>query len=164
MRKRLHLTLSLSRETHSWLIQKAASEHKYRDQFVEDLIEQARAMDALQRRLPPGPTDPEPGQPRTQGERAMNTATETTLITWVPGKHSGFQGSANGIPLFSISWSMQRGQPDWSMQTGLPGTSSRGWQSDDIEELKAKAEKVLANWIARVTYRRAKTETPGGEQ
>lgn len=42
-----HLTLSLDPDTHSWLIAKARSLGRFPDEYVEDLIDQARTCDLL---------------------------------------------------------------------------------------------------------------------
>ena len=42
-----HLTLSFSPDDYSWLINKAANLGKFPDEYVEDLIDQARTLDLM---------------------------------------------------------------------------------------------------------------------
>ena len=73
-----------------------------------------------------------------------------TLITWTE-KAYGFAGSAGGIHLFTIGWRPRVSGLDWGLRTDLPGLTRKVWEADDREELYAKAEKVLAAWLARVS-------------
>jgi hypothetical protein len=72
------------------------------------------------------------------------------MITWKQGKYSGEGGSVGGVSLFGITYRTQRGAPAWTMTASLPGLESRQWQDDDRDVLKATAERVLDEWLARI--------------
>jgi hypothetical protein len=72
------------------------------------------------------------------------------LITWALGSYSTEHGSAGEVPLFTIAWKTIRSRPDWSMRTVLPDMTGYTWKSNSKDELKAKAEEALAQWLARV--------------
>ena len=74
----------------------------------------------------------------------------TYRLTWNEGRHISVSGVAGDIPLFSINWKTQRDHPDWQMRTELPGFAGKVWEDDDRDALKAQAEQVLGEWLARV--------------
>jgi hypothetical protein len=72
------------------------------------------------------------------------------MITWKPGKYSSEQGSAGSVGLFGITYRTKHDAPAWTMRTSLPGLQSRQWQDDDRDVLRARAEDVLGEWLARI--------------
>ena len=70
-------------------------------------------------------------------------------LEWRSGKYSTETGYSGNVSLFGITWKTQRGAPDWSMRTELPGLRSKTWESNDKDELRATAERVLDQWLAR---------------
>jgi hypothetical protein len=77
-------------------------------------------------------------------------AAGSPLVTWEPSKYAGHRGFAGGIELFTVAWHTRREEPTYSMRTDLPGQGGED-KSDDLEELKAIAERRLAAWLTRVT-------------
>ena len=76
--------------------------------------------------------------------------TETTArIRWEPTKYGGWTGHVGSLE----SWAFQifktgLGYVGWSLTAQLPGSLGEGCQSDDPDELKAKAERWLAGFVS----------------
>ena len=75
--------------------------------------------------------------------------TETTArIRWEPTKYGGWTGHVGSLE----SWAFQifktgLGYVGWSLTAQLPGSLGEGCQSDDPDELKAKAERWLEEFV-----------------
>jgi hypothetical protein len=70
-------------------------------------------------------------------------------LTWTAGQYNTYQGQASGVRLFAVSWKSRREDPNYLMRSDLPGVYEE-WKHDDLDVLKAEAERVLADWLAKV--------------
>lgn len=71
-------------------------------------------------------------------------------LTWADGQYATQNGYAANLRLFAVTWKSRREDPNWLMRSDLPGFAGREWKGDDIDVLKAKAEELLAAWLATV--------------
>lgn len=77
-------------------------------------------------------------------------AEPATLITWGEARFGGFRGTAGGVELFTIYWHTRETDPKYALRPVLPGMTGED-KDDDVEVLKATAERRLAAWLAKVT-------------
>jgi hypothetical protein len=70
-------------------------------------------------------------------------------ITWTADAYSTHHGQVGGVRLFAVSWKSRRGDPNYLMRSDLPGVHQE-WKNDDLDVLKAEAEDILAEWLAKV--------------
>jgi hypothetical protein len=75
---------------------------------------------------------------------------QKTRLTWEDGQYNTKNGSAGGLRLFAVTWKSRREDPNWLMRCELIGFTGREWKDDDITVLQAKAEQLLATWLAKV--------------
>lgn len=62
------------------------------------------------------------------------------MIEWKRGRFNTEKGSVGDIHLFTISWRMNRSDPDWVMESSLPGHTGERWKNDSKAHLKSQAE------------------------
>jgi hypothetical protein len=79
----------------------------------------------------------------------MSEQSATSRLAWTEGKYSTHTGHAGGVRLFNVTWNSRRDDPNYLMRSDLPGLSQE-WKDDDLDVLKAKAERILAAWLAKV--------------
>lgn len=92
-----------------------------------------------------------PGKRRAPRRPKTATGDPAPRIEWNQKDYADF-GKAGGVVLFNISWRTVSSDPQWSMASELPGFNARGrrWKDDSKDALKAKAEKILDNWLKTV--------------
>lgn len=76
-------------------------------------------------------------------------AQKPSRITWRAGRFADHRGTVGGVEAFAIHWHTRREDPNYFLNSILPGVRLDD-KSDDLDFLKAKADEVLAAWLARM--------------
>lgn len=87
--------------------------------------------------------------PKTPTARKAAPMGETERIRWEPTNYGGWIGHVGTLEPWAFQiFKTGLGYVGWSLTAQLPGSLGKGCQNDDPDELKAKAERWLAEFIS----------------